>query len=127
MRIVETWFDVKHKKYFYTREPALLGVSVGNTATQKAFQATHKCRSFEWFMKNIASDVYTMYPPPPANTAWGQVRMRGGHLCWDTKGATAFVGLVQLDVCTEQNLNQVRSIHVHVHWILLMTNLTFLT
>ena len=61
-------------------------------------------------MTNVAKDVYDIYPPPPPNRVWGHIRLRGGHLCWDTKGATSFVGLVQLDICSEQNLNQVKQI-----------------
>ena len=105
---METWFDSKHKEYFYTREPALRDVTFGSFAKLRAFQNNRKCHSFDWYMTKIAKDVYAIYPPPPPNRVWGHIRLRGGHLCWDTKGATSFVGLVQLDICSEQNLNQVK-------------------
>ena len=36
-----------------------------------------------------------------------QIKEENGNLCWDTHGATAFLGSVQLGICNEQNLNQV--------------------
>lgn len=73
MRVVEVWLDPEHREYFYTREPTIRGYPVGDISAQLAFKEKHKCRSFKWFLDNIAYEVVEKFPPPPPNLAWGEV------------------------------------------------------
>lgn len=36
----------------------------------------HRCKSFKWFMEEIAYDIPQHYPLPPKNVEWGEV---GAH------------------------------------------------
>ena len=73
MRVVEVWLDDEFKEYFYTREPTIRGYDIGDISAQLQFKRDHKCKSFKWFMDNVAYEVYDKFPPPPANVAWGEV------------------------------------------------------
>ena len=33
----------------------------------------HRCKSFKWFMEEIAYDIPVHYPLPPKNVEWGEV------------------------------------------------------
>lgn len=74
MRVVEVWLDPEHREYFYTREPTIRGYPVGDISEQLAFKEKHKCRSFKWFVENVAFEVLEKFPPPPPNVGWGEVR-----------------------------------------------------
>ncbi|XP_072031622.1 N-acetylgalactosaminyltransferase 7-like [Amphiura filiformis] len=84
-RVVEVWFD-DYKEYFYRSKPEALLVSPGNIEKQLQFRKTHNCRSFSWFMTEIAPDIVKKYPLPAANIHWGEVRAQGSHLCVDSMG-----------------------------------------
>ena len=73
MRVVEVWLDDEFKEYFYTREPGVRGYPVGNITEQLKFKKDHNCKSFKWFMENVAYEVYEKFPPLPPNKAWGEV------------------------------------------------------
>ncbi len=73
MRVVEVWLDPEFREYFYTREPTIRGYPVGDLSNQLAFKKEKKCKSFKWFMDNVAYEVYDRFPPPPPNKAWGEV------------------------------------------------------
>ncbi|XP_005105766.2 N-acetylgalactosaminyltransferase 7 [Aplysia californica] len=83
MRVVEVWMDPEFREYFYTREPSLRGYPIGNITGQLNFKKEHKCKSFKWFMDNVAYDVFDQFPRLPPNKAWGEVRLQGTNLCWD--------------------------------------------
>jgi polypeptide N-acetylgalactosaminyltransferase len=74
MRVVEVWLDPEHREYFYTREPTIRGYPIGDISKQLEFKEKHKCKSFQWFLDNVAYEVVEKYPPPPPNLAWGEVR-----------------------------------------------------
>ena len=73
MRVVEVWMDEEHKEYYYTREPMGRGADIGNISRQLQFKKDHHCKSFKWFMENVAYEVYDKFPTLPANKAWGEV------------------------------------------------------
>ena len=50
---------------------------MGDIAPQLAIKKKLNCKSFAWFMENIAFDVLDKYPELPANVHWGEV---GGFL-----------------------------------------------
>lgn len=45
-----------------------------------------KCKSFDWFMKEIAYDVFEKYPKLPPNKFWGELRNEANDNCLDTFG-----------------------------------------
>jgi len=45
-----------------------------------------KCKSFDWFMREIAYDVFDKYPKLPPNKFWGELRNEANDNCLDTYG-----------------------------------------
>ncbi|XP_059173884.1 N-acetylgalactosaminyltransferase 7-like [Physella acuta] len=99
MRVVEVWMEDEFKEYFYTREPSFRGYPYGDISKQLAFKQEHNCKSFKWFMDNIAYDVYDQYPKPPPNKAWGEIRKKGTNDCWDAGSMNVDSSHVSLSVC----------------------------
>lgn len=73
MRVVEVWLDEEYRDYFYTREPTIRGYPIGDIKDQLLFKKEHKCRSFKWFLENVAIEIPEKFPFPPQNLAWGEV------------------------------------------------------
>ncbi|XP_076252805.1 N-acetylgalactosaminyltransferase 7 [Rhynchophorus ferrugineus] len=86
-RVIETWFDSKYKAFFYTREPMAKYLDMGDITDQLALKDRLQCKSFEWYMENVAYDVLDKYPELPANTHFGELRsMAVDGKCLDTLG-----------------------------------------
>lgn len=85
-RVIETWFDDKYKEFFYTREPLARFLDMGDISEQLALKERLKCKSFDWFMQNIASDVFERFPELPPNLHWGELRSGAYSKCLDTLG-----------------------------------------
>ena len=64
-RVIETWFDDEYKEFFYTREPFARFVDMGNITEQLAMKKKMNCKSFDWFMREVAYDVFDKYPKLP--------------------------------------------------------------
>ncbi|XP_046545103.1 N-acetylgalactosaminyltransferase 7-like isoform X1 [Haliotis rubra] len=75
IRVVEVWMDGIFSEYFYRREPQLRGYPVNITKELK-FRKDNHCRSFQWFIDNVAYDIYNRFPPPAPNKAWGRINSR---------------------------------------------------
>ncbi|CAH0389780.1 unnamed protein product [Bemisia tabaci] len=88
-RVIETWFDEKHKEFFYTREPLATFLDMGDISEQLNLKKKLKCKSFQWFMDNIAYDVLDKYPELPQNLYWGELRNQATDTCMDTHGHAA--------------------------------------
>ncbi|CAL1526262.1 unnamed protein product [Lymnaea stagnalis] len=100
MRVVEVWMEDEFKNYFYTREPSFKGYPFGDISKQLQFKKEHNCKSFGWFMENVAYDVYDHYPRPPPNKAWGEIRSRGTTArCWDSGAMQMDKSIVSLGYC----------------------------
>lgn len=99
MRVVEVWLDDEFKEYFYTREPGVRGYPVGDISKQLQFKKDHNCKSFKWFMENVAYEVYEKFPPLPPNKAWGEFKTKGGNKCWDVMGQQVGGGPIGLSYC----------------------------
>lgn len=56
-RVIEVWFDEQHREYFYTREPMARFLDMGDISAQVALKENLKCKSFQWYMDNVAYDV----------------------------------------------------------------------
>jgi len=85
-RVIETWFDDEYKEYFYTREPLARFVDMGDISEQLQMKKDKNCKSFDWFMKEIAYDVFDKYPRLPPNKFWGELKNIGSKSCLDTYG-----------------------------------------
>lgn len=85
-RVIETWFDDKYKEYFYTREPLARFLDMGDISEQEALKKRLNCKSFEWFMQNVAYDVIDKFPELPPNLHWGELRSGAVSKCIDTLG-----------------------------------------
>uniref|UniRef100_A0A1I8P174 Polypeptide N-acetylgalactosaminyltransferase n=1 Tax=Stomoxys calcitrans TaxID=35570 RepID=A0A1I8P174_STOCA len=94
-RVIETWFDDTHKEYFYTREPLARYLDMGDISEQLALKKRLSCKSFQWYMDNIAYDVYDKFPALPANLHWGELRSVASENCLDSMGSQppAIMGL----------------------------------
>ncbi|XP_008150474.1 polypeptide N-acetylgalactosaminyltransferase 10 [Eptesicus fuscus] len=84
-RVAEVWMD-EYAEHIYQRRPEYRHLSAGDVAAQKKLRSSLNCKSFKWFMTQIAWDLPKFYPPvePPA-AAWGEIRSVGTGLCVDTK------------------------------------------
>ncbi|XP_059554982.1 polypeptide N-acetylgalactosaminyltransferase 10 isoform X3 [Myotis daubentonii] len=84
-RVAEVWMD-EYAEHIYQRRPEYRHLSAGDVAAQKKLRSSLNCKSFKWFMTQIAWDLPKFYPPvePPA-AAWGEIRSVGTGLCADTK------------------------------------------
>jgi len=85
-RVIETWFDDEYKEYFYTREPLARLVEMGDISDQLKLKKEKNCKSFDWFMKEIAYDVFDKYPRLPPNKYWGELKNTATNQCLDTYG-----------------------------------------
>nr|XP_023700614.1 polypeptide N-acetylgalactosaminyltransferase 10 [Paramormyrops kingsleyae] len=84
-RVAEVWMD-EYAEYIYQRRPEYRHLSAGDVASQKELRSSLGCKSFKWFMAEVAWDLPKHYPPvePPA-AAWGELRNSGGGLCVESK------------------------------------------
>ncbi|XP_046388177.1 N-acetylgalactosaminyltransferase 7 [Ischnura elegans] len=85
-RVIEVWFDEKYKEYFYTREPLARFLDMGDIREQLELKERLQCKSFKWFMDNVAYDVLDKYPELPPNLHWGELRSVATDKCMDTMG-----------------------------------------
>uniref|UniRef100_A0A674IHE5 Polypeptide N-acetylgalactosaminyltransferase n=1 Tax=Terrapene triunguis TaxID=2587831 RepID=A0A674IHE5_9SAUR len=99
-RVAEVWMD-EYAEYIYQRRPEYRHLSAGDVTAQKELRNNLNCKSFKWFMSEVAWDLPKFYPPvePPA-AAWGEIRNIGTGLCADTKHGTLGSPL-RLDTCVK--------------------------
>ncbi|XP_074866230.1 polypeptide N-acetylgalactosaminyltransferase 10 isoform X3 [Carettochelys insculpta] len=99
-RVAEVWMD-EYAEYIYQRRPEYRHLSAGDVTVQKELRNSLNCKSFKWFMNEIAWDLPKFYPPvePPA-AAWGEIRNVGTGLCADTKHGTLGSPL-RLETCVK--------------------------
>ncbi|XP_043482373.1 N-acetylgalactosaminyltransferase 7 [Leptopilina heterotoma] len=83
-RVIETWFDDKHKEFFYTREPLARLLDHGDITEQLLFKKRKQCKSFQWYMDNVAYDVLDKFPELPPNIHWGELVSVATSACLDT-------------------------------------------
>uniref|UniRef100_A0A1I7Y004 Polypeptide N-acetylgalactosaminyltransferase n=1 Tax=Steinernema glaseri TaxID=37863 RepID=A0A1I7Y004_9BILA len=85
VRVVKTWMD-DYDKYYYIREPSAQHRQPGDISKQVALREKLQCKSFDWFMKNVAYDVVLSYPLLPENDVWGEAKNLHTSKCLDTMG-----------------------------------------
>ncbi|XP_065342974.1 N-acetylgalactosaminyltransferase 7 isoform X1 [Cloeon dipterum] len=88
-RVIEVWFDDKFKEYFYTREPLARYLDMGDISEQLALKDRLQCKSFQWFMDNVAYDMREKFPELPPNVHWGEMINKATKECIDTMGHAA--------------------------------------
>nr|XP_040041903.1 N-acetylgalactosaminyltransferase 7 isoform X1 [Gasterosteus aculeatus aculeatus] len=104
VRVVETWWD-EYKDYFYASRPETLTLAYGDISELKRFREEHRCKSFKWFMEEIAYDIPLHYPLPPKNIEWGEIRGFETSYCIDSMGHTNG-GNVEIGPCHRMGGNQ---------------------
>ncbi|KAH0516190.1 N-acetylgalactosaminyltransferase 7, partial [Microtus ochrogaster] len=104
VRVVEVWWD-EYKDYFYASRPESKALPYGDISELKKFREDHNCKSFKWFMEEIAYDITAHYPLPPKNVEWGEIRGFETAYCIDSMGKTNG-GFVELGPCHRMGGNQ---------------------
>ncbi|KAM4595529.1 N-acetylgalactosaminyltransferase 7 isoform 1-T1 [Fundulus diaphanus] len=104
VRVVEVWWD-DYKDYFYASRPETLTLAYGDISELKRFREEHRCKSFKWFMEEIAYDIPVHYPLPPKNVEWGEIRGFETSYCIDSMGHTNG-GNVEIGPCHRMGGNQ---------------------
>ncbi|KAG7272336.1 LOW QUALITY PROTEIN: hypothetical protein CRUP_009745 [Coryphaenoides rupestris] len=104
VRVVEVWWD-EYKDYFYASRPETLTLAYGDISDLKRFREEHRCKSFQWFMEEIAYDIPMHYPLPPKNVEWGEIRGFETSYCIDSMGHTNG-GTPEIGPCHRMGGNQ---------------------
>ncbi|KAJ0179604.1 hypothetical protein K1T71_005316 [Dendrolimus kikuchii] len=83
-RVAEVWMD-EYAQYLYKRRPHYLKIDTGDISEQKALREKLKCKSFRWFMTQVAFDLTAKYPTvDPEPFGEGNIRpVINTNLCID--------------------------------------------
>ncbi|KAL4707469.1 hypothetical protein ACJJTC_000113 [Scirpophaga incertulas] len=80
-RVAEVWMD-EYAQYIYKRRPQYLSIDPGDLSEQKALRKRLNCKSFRWFITQVAFDLTFKYPPVEPNPfAEGRITVDGTRLC----------------------------------------------
>lgn len=60
-RVAEVWMD-EYAQFLYKRRPHYLNIDTGDISEQKALRQKLNCKSFRWFMTQVAFDLTAKYP-----------------------------------------------------------------
>ncbi|XP_055629133.1 N-acetylgalactosaminyltransferase 6-like [Toxorhynchites rutilus septentrionalis] len=84
-RVAEVWMD-EYKQYLYERNPQFDKTDAGDLTAQKALREKLKCKSFKWFLEDVAPDLIVRYPiRDPLPFASGRVQnLANTQYCLDT-------------------------------------------
>jgi polypeptide N-acetylgalactosaminyltransferase len=84
-RVAEVWMD-EWKEHLYKRKSAIRAANEGDLSKQREVRERLKCKSFDWFMKEIAFDQDHYYPAiEPPDGANGELRSVAANKCVDTQ------------------------------------------
>ena len=84
-RIMEVWFD-DYKEIVYKRKRELYDkIDPGNLTQAREFKANLKCKSFDYFLTEIAPDLLISFPFSQDPFATGQIQLIGSSFCLETK------------------------------------------
>lgn len=81
-RVAEVWMD-EYKEYLYARTPkTYAAIDAGDLSKMIAVRERLQCKSFRWFMEEVAFDLPQKYPPiEPPDFAWGALQSVA-HPAW---------------------------------------------
>ncbi|XP_068627786.1 N-acetylgalactosaminyltransferase 6-like [Battus philenor] len=107
-RVAEVWMD-EYAQYLYKRRPHYLQVDTGDISAQKQLRVDLRCKSFRWFMTQIAFDLTAKYPPvEPEPFAEGRIRpATHGQLCADMRRGEQGASL-ELRACAQSAASEQR-------------------
>ncbi|CAD5218310.1 unnamed protein product [Bursaphelenchus okinawaensis] len=84
-RVAEVWMD-EYKQHLFKRRPGIANAEPGDMTKMKGIRDKLQCKSFDWFMKNVADDQDFYYPAvEPEPSANGTVKNIGNGKCLDAK------------------------------------------
>ncbi|PIC32324.1 hypothetical protein B9Z55_012697 [Caenorhabditis nigoni] len=84
-RVAEVWMD-EYKETLYKHRPGIGNADAGDLKLMKGIREKLQCKSFDWFMKEIAFDQDKYYPAiEPKASAEGEIRHVASNLCIDTQ------------------------------------------
>lgn len=84
----------EYKDYIYQRQPMVyLQIDAGDISAQKALRQRLQCKSFKWYMENVAYDIIPNYPLEEPSYAFGAIQSIGTDLCIDTMSRSGEVPL----------------------------------
>lgn len=95
-----------YKYYLYKHAHGIYeNIDEGDLTKQLALREKLHCKSFKWFIENVAFDLVKFYPPRgTTDFAYGQVRSVGApNLCLDTLGPPDY-GAIGVDKCEETSV-----------------------
>lgn len=87
-RVAEVWMD-EYKEYLYARTPhTYANIDAGDISKQLAVRERLQCKSFKWFMEEVAFDLPAKYPPvePPDFASGALQSVAHPAWCADTMG-----------------------------------------
>ncbi|KAH9499288.1 Polypeptide N-acetylgalactosaminyltransferase 10 [Bulinus truncatus] len=123
LRVASVWMD-EYKEYFLQRRPWLRNIDPGNLTSQHELRKRLKCKSFDWFMKEVAPDIPQYFPlvEPPLK-AWGKIKSNYNQsLCMTTQSQRLYVVK-----CDQANVSQYRNdwhLQIREHFDICLTNPT---
>lgn len=75
----------EYKEILYKRRPHYYNAAdAGDISEQLALRERLKCKSFKWYMENVAFDLIEHYPLEEPSFAYGAIRNLGVNFCIDT-------------------------------------------
>lgn len=84
-RVAEVWMD-EYKETLYKHRPGVGNADAGDLKLMKGVRDKLQCKSFDWFMKEIAFDQDKYYPAiEPKASAQGEIRHEASGMCIDTQ------------------------------------------
>ncbi|CAF0842204.1 unnamed protein product [Adineta ricciae] len=114
-RVAVVWMD-EYAEYIYKRNSRIRHVDAGNIKKQVALREKLRCKSFKWFMENVAFDLPQYYPPVPLPAyAEGEIRSTAADLCIDTKHAGER-GTFGLDDCVKDQQGRSGEQNFELSW-----------
>lgn len=103
-RVIETWWD-SYKTYYYERRPENKNVSPGDLTEVRAIREKLQCKSFEWYMKEIAYDIPKYWPlRQPTMIATGQLKNLGTGKCAQAKSGMANGDVITTTECSSKDI-----------------------
>ncbi|XP_002014996.2 N-acetylgalactosaminyltransferase 4 [Drosophila persimilis] len=62
-RVAEVWMD-EYKEHVYSRDPQTYNnIDAGDLTRQRAIRERLQCKSFDWYLKEVAPDFLKKFPP----------------------------------------------------------------